>query len=87
MASKKHDAPTRIIELFATSETRVERARKAFDAARTTMTNARTYGTATHAAAASQALIEAAEIYAGVMQTHAHVVMDYAAMMSEGSKP
>ena len=78
MARKKPQA-SRMSELFATSEDRVKHARKTFDAARTTLTNAQTFGTEVHTQAASRALAEAAESYSDALRTHAMIVRDYAA--------
>ena len=75
----RREAESRIAGLFATSEERVRDARRAFDVARTTLTNARTYGTEAHAKAAGKLFVEAAENYADSMRTHAHLVVDYAA--------
>lgn len=72
-------AQNQIAELFSTSEENVEHTRKAFEVARTTLNNARTYGTPIHATAAKQAFVEAAEIYGAAMRTHANIVRDYAA--------
>src|SRR5271167_1576392 len=77
MARKRVPAPSRIAEMFSTSEDRVEGTRKTFDASLTTLTNARAYGTETHVAAA-RVLTEASEVYADALQTHAHLVVDYA---------
>ncbi len=70
---------SRIFELLSTSEDRVEHSQKAFNAARITLTNARTYGTEIHAAAALQAFRDAAEVYATSLRTHANIVTDFAA--------
>lgn len=81
MASKKQQT-SRISELFETSKDRIAHARAAFDAANMTLTNARTFGTEANAQAASRALVERAEIYAGALRTHAMIVVDYAAERS-----
>ena len=82
MAARKKQQTSRMHELFATSEDRIKHARKAFDAARTTLTNAQTFGTEVHAQAAGRALVEAAAIYADALRTHAMIVVDYAAERS-----
>lgn len=69
----------RVVTLFSTSETHVEGTRKTFETARTTLMNARTYGNANHVTAAKQAFLEAAEIYAEALRTHASIVTDYTA--------
>lgn len=81
MARKKQQA-SRLSELLETSEERIKSAHTAFTAANMTLTNARTFGTEANAQAASRALIEAAEIYAAVLRTHARIVVDYAAERS-----
>ena len=78
MASRKKQQVSRIAELFSTSEDRVNDARRAFEIARTTVANARTYGTEAHVAAARQLYQEAAESYATALRTHARLVVDYA---------
>jgi hypothetical protein len=71
--------PARILTIFSTSEDQVERTRKSFETARTTLANARTYGTEIHAAAARQAFLDASSVYADALRAHAHIVKDYAA--------
>jgi len=66
------------------SEERVDDARKIFDAAVTTLANARTYGTAAHAEAAARVVTEAAENYADALRTHASLAIDYAKERSRG---
>lgn len=78
MARKKPQA-SRMTDLFATSEDNLERSREEFDAARTTLTNARTFGGEDHALAAASAFTDAASSYAKALRTHASVVVDYAA--------
>ena len=82
MAKKKKPQASRMSELFTTSEERVKLSRKAFEAARTTLTNAETFGTEGHTQAAKRALVEAAESYANALRTHAMIVVDYAAERS-----
>jgi hypothetical protein len=82
MASRKKPQASRMSDLFVTSEERVKHAQKTFDAARTTLTNAQTFGTEAHAQAAGQALVEAARSYADALRTHAMIVVDYAAERS-----
>ena len=68
--------------MFSMSQDRLEEARRTFDAALTTLTNARAYGTEAHAAAAAHALTDAAEIYADALRRHTSLVIDYAAERS-----
>jgi hypothetical protein len=68
---------SRIYELLATSEERVESTHKAFNVARTTLTNARTYGTEVHVQAADRALTEAVRIYADALCTRARIIEGY----------
>ena len=56
-AARKRQAQSRIAELFSMSQDRIEEARRTFDAALTALTNARTYGTEAHAAAAARSLL------------------------------
>jgi len=84
MARRKSPEEGRIAGLFATSEEGVEAAQRAFDIARTTLTNARTYGNEAHATAAGKLFMEAAESYANAMRTHARLVVDYATERSRG---
>lgn len=84
MRQKKQQPESQLASLFATSEERVESARKRFEAALTTLANARAYGTQTHAAAAAQALTDAAESYADSMRTHALLVVDYSQERARG---
>lgn len=79
MARKKGTpGQSRIAEFISTSEDNVDRSRKRFDAARTTVTNAEIYGTEIHAAEARRAFKDAAEVYADALRTHAALVTDYA---------
>lgn len=79
MAARKKQQTSRMVELFTTSEERVKHARKTFETARTTLTNAETFGTEAHAQTAGQALVEAAASYSDALRTHAMIVADYAA--------
>jgi len=78
MARKKTPAPSRFAELLSTSEDNVNAARKRYEEARFTLTNAQTFGTELVAAAAAQAFVEASEYYATALRGHAHIVVDYA---------
>ena len=78
MASRKKEQISRIAGLFATSEDRVNDARRAFEIARTTVNNARTYGTEAHVTEARQVYVEAARSYAEALRVHARLVVDYA---------
>jgi hypothetical protein len=85
MARRKAPAAkSRIVELFATSEERVDQARRRFESAQTSLTNARAYGTEVHAIAAAQALMNVAESYADALRTHTHLVIDYAEERARG---
>lgn len=84
MARKKTPELSRIAGFYATSEERVDDARKRFEEARTTLTNARTYGTEAHAQAAGQAFIYAAEVYADALRGHALITVDYAQERARG---
>jgi len=84
MAARRKEAQGRFAELFSTSEDRVDDARKRFEEARTTLANARTYGTQAHADAAAQAFRDAAESYASTLRTHARLVVDYAEERAHG---
>ena len=82
--ARKRNPESQIAGFFATSEERVDDARKAFEVARTSLANARAYGTEAHAAAASQAFVDAADSYADAMRTHARLVVDYAKERARG---
>lgn len=67
-----------IYELFDTSEGRVDRARKDFNAARTTMVAAKTYGNAAQIADAVATFLDRSAGYAAACRTHANIVDDIA---------
>jgi hypothetical protein len=75
---KEQTQLSRLAGFYSMAEERVAAARKAFEKAHTTLSNARTYGTEAHVAAAASVLTEAAENYAEALRTCAHVVIDYA---------
>jgi hypothetical protein len=87
MSRKNRSALGSAIDLHdvTTSGERIDHARKAFKVSLTTLTDAETYGTAVHAAAAARAFMEAAEIYSSALQEHARIVADYAADRAAGS--
>jgi len=72
MASDKSPV-TRMGDLFASSEKRLRRTKKAFNTARSALTNAQIVGTE------AQAASQAAARYADALRTHALIVVDYAA--------
>ena len=78
MARRKQQG-SRMAEFFEMSEESLRHARARFHAARTTLTDAETFGTEVHAQAASRAMAEAAEVYANALRDHAGIVVDYTA--------
>ena len=78
MARKRTSEQSRIAGFYSMSEDRLVEARKIFDAAITTLANARTYGTPAHAEAAARVVTEAAENYADALRTHANLALDWA---------
>jgi hypothetical protein len=66
------------LELYATSEERVDQARRAFDDAKITLANARTFGTSDHVRLAIGRLEDTAAAYAASMGTHAKLAIDAA---------